>query len=565
MPEYPKKEMAQLVLQALVGHDIKNVVISPGSRNAPLTIAFVNHPEIETRSLVDERSAAFFALGMAQQKGIPVALLCTSGSALLNYYPAVAEAYYSRIPLIVLSADRPAHLIDIGDGQTIRQGRIFKDHILFESGLQEEVDIKENAQRIKEAIETAISRSGPVHLNIPFDEPLYETVDQLYDFGHLTKPRDADTNTDSLLNEEPIPLEELEDYASIWNNSHKKMVILGVHPPDPLIQTQLTHIAKDPSVLVLTESTSNVDNNSFIRHIDRLIFSLDQEEFEALRPEVLITFGGMVVSKKIKQFLRKFPPKHHWHIDPERAMDTFHCLERHFKISAQLFFSQFFFLTRNVDSNYQQFWLKRVDAKEKGHVEFTGKTSYSDFKVFDHVFNTIPSVARLQLSNSSVIRYSQLFSIDKRIEVFCNRGTSGIDGSTSTAVGAACSFSGQTVFVTGDLSFFYDNNALWNSNIPQDFRIIVINNGGGGIFRILPGPAKTSALSYFETPHKLDASHLCKMHGLEYLRAYDESELEEKLNDFYYPSESPRVLEIFTSSEVNDKVLKAYFDYLSKI
>lgn len=563
MPQYPKKEIAQLVLQALVEYQIEQVVISPGSRNAPLTIGCANHPEINTKSIVDERSAGFFALGLAQQSGKPVVLLCTSGSALLNYYPAVAEAYYSRVPLLILSADRPAHLIDIGDGQTIRQPRIFEEHIFFESGLDENNPLEENAKEIRAAFRALEESHGPVHLNLPFDEPLYETVSELYDFGSLLKLPVTDKPA-SLLKETPVPDQKMDELASIWNSSQKKMIILGVHPPDELIQIQMDHLAKDSSVLILTETTSNVSSQKFISNIDQLIFSLSEEEFSELRPEILITFGGMVVSKKIKQFLRRYQPDHHWHIDPKKALDTYHCLEHHIPVSAQLFFSQFFFLTEPAESKYQQEWLNRKENKKTRHKKFLEGLDYSDFLVFYRVFRSLPEGIRLQLSNSSVIRYAQLFDLGKGQDVFCNRGTSGIDGSTSTAVGAASAFSGQTVFITGDLSFFYDSNAFWNSCIPSNFRVIVVNNSGGGIFRILPGPSNSGALDYFETPHQMDASHICHMHGFDYQSAKDSESLESALKGFFKSGSKPRLLEVFTSSEINDRVLMNYFKFLDR-
>ena len=563
MREYPKKKLAQLVLQALVENKIKDVVISPGSRNAPLTIGFVNHPLVRTHSLVDERSAAFFALGLSQQSQNPVSLLCTSGSALLNYYPAVAEAYYSKIPLVVISADRPPHLIDIGDGQTIRQGKALSEHILFESSLDESFPLEKNAETISRALRIAKEQSGPVHLNVPFDEPLYETVPDLYDFSGL-ELESKHVLHDSLLKETPIPLQKLEGFAEIWNRSSKKMVILGVNYPDPLIRTQMSHLVKDPSVLVLTETTSNVWNEKFVANIDQLIFSLSEEEFEKLRPEVLLTFGGMVVSKRIKQFLRRHQPDHHWHIDAIRPMDTYHCLTRHFSISPQLFFSQFFFLTRTLNSTYQSDWLKRYASKKELHGRYLERVPYSDFMAFYTVFRSLPQGIRLQLSNSSVIRYSQLYDFKDRVEVYCNRGTSGIDGSTSTAIGAASAFEGQTVLVTGDLSFFYDSNAFWNKNIPKSFRVIVVNNRGGGIFRILPGPQDSGALDYFETPHELESHHLCDMHGVSYRSASSLEGLESCLVDFFESGDGPRLLEIFTPAGINDKVLKEYFNFLHK-
>ena len=326
--------------------------------------------------------------------------------------------------------------------------------------------------------------------------------------------------------------------------------------------------ADDDSVLILTETTSNLHHDKAINSIDQLIFSLDEHQFEDLKPEVLITFGGMIVSKKIKQFLRKYQPKHHWNIDEKKAVNTFFCLSEFIQIKPIDFFRNFNFstaleMTNSVlESDYQKNWLQIRDEKRVKHAEYLSKITHSDFKVFEQIIESVPKNNQLQISNSSIIRYAQLFSIDKTNNVFCNRGTSGIDGSTSTAVGAAFANKNQTVFITGDLSFFYDSNGLWNTNIPANFRIIVINNSGGGIFKIIPGPKSTNAAKYFETPHSLTAEHLCKMYGLDYLKANSTETVAKQLKGFYETSEKPKILEIFTPSEENDLILKEYFKYI---
>lgn len=555
MPRYPKNDLAQLVIASCVAQNIGHVVISPGSRNAPLTIGFSNHKAIKTYSIVDERCAAFFALGIAQQLQKPVAIVCTSGSALLNYYPAVAEAFYSNIPLVVISADRPAHLIDIGDGQTIRQENVFENHILSAVSLVEELNTNNVVmEMLKETLNTAAIEKGPVHINVPFDEPLYETVSEVLSLE----------NWEEVFEEIPLDVEELQTYADVWNKSAKKIVLVGSNYPDELLQIQLTHLTKDPSVLVLIENTANVSDAKFINSIDKLIFPLEENELEQFQPDILLSLGGMIVSKKIKQHLRKFQPKLHWHVDEKRAFDIFHCLNRHFEISPQLFFSQFFFLTKPVESGFQEYWLNKKRFRLEKHKEYLEQCEFSDLKVFDVVLNSVPKKSQLQISNSSIIRYTQLFDIDNSLTVFCNRGTSGIDGSTSTAIGAASISKERTVFITGDIGFFYDSNALWNNYIKNDFRIIVVNNGGGGIFRFIPGPKQSNSLDYFETPHKLTAEHLCKMYNLEYSKASNEIELENSLNNFYKESKNPRLLEIFTPREKNDHILKAYFKNLKE-
>ena len=561
---YPKKELAQIVISACYQFNIDTVVISPGSRNAPLTVGFFNHPEIETLSVVDERCAAFFALGIAQQTQKPVAIVCTSGSALLNYYPAIAEAFYSNIPLVVISADRPKHLIDIGDGQTIRQENVFEKHILFSTNLIEDSKLKtQNSKLICEALQISASQKGPVHINVPFDEPLYETVDELATFNFL----DAVSNSldklsvafnclrgDNLIN--------YDNLSEIWNAAEKKMILVGVNYPDEGLHQLMDLYAEDESVLILTETTSNLHHQKAIDSIDQLIFSLDESQFLALKPEVLITFGGMIVSKKIKQFLRKYQPKHHWSIDAEKAINTFFCLSEFIQIKPVDFFKNFNLKITEIESDYQKNWLQIRDEKRKKHRAHLLKAPHSDFKVFEQIIESVPNKNQLQISNSSIIRYAQLFSIDKTNNVFCNRGTSGIDGSTSTAIGAAFTSTKQTVFITGDLSFFYDSNALWNKNIPKNFRIILINNSGGGIFKIIPGPGTTNAAKYFETPHTLTAEHLCKMYGLDYLKADSTETVTTQLKGFYEISEKPKILEIFTPSEENDLILKEYFKYI---
>lgn len=547
---YPKKELAQLILSACRQFDIDTVVISPGSRNAPLTIGFTNHPDFETISIVDERCAAFFALGIAQQRQKPVAIVCTSGSALLNYYPAIAEAHYSQIPLVVISADRPKHLIDIGDGQTIRQENVFQNHILHSANLQEGAT-DSNMRSLVKAFSLLTHVKGPIHINAPFDEPLYETVSEMSPF--------------QIELEVPEPIEEIpyKELAATWNAAQKKMILVGVHYPDAALEVLLDKVANDPSVLVLTETTSNLHNTNFISSIDNLIFNLNEEEFSALQPDILLTFGGLVVSKKIKKFLRDYAPKEHWHVNELRAFDTYHALTKHIKVDSYTFFTTFSELMQyKNDSDYETTWIGYRNHTYKKHVNFLSSAPYSDLKVFEKLLTAIPDDSEVQFSNSSIIRYSQLFPMNKTLTVFCNRGTSGIDGSTSTAIGAAYASDKPTVLITGDLSFFYDSNALWNAHIPNDFRIIMINNSGGGIFKIIPGPSSTNTLDYFEAPHGLTAEHLCKMFGFEYLTANDADSVDEGLKALFNIDNVPKLLEIFTPSKENDQVLKAYINYI---
>ncbi len=547
---YPKKELAQIIIAACRQFEIQTVVISPGSRNAPLTIGFSNHKDFETLSIVDERCAAFFALGIAQQTLKPVALVCTSGSALLNYYPAIAEAYYSQIPLVVISADRPAHLIDIGDGQTIRQENVFKNHILYSANLKE-FDAENSIKALSKAFSLLRQVKGPIHINAPFNEPLYETVATMNDFRFIAEESDLQDTID------------YENLASQWNSAKKKMILVGVHSPNAALEILLDKVADDPSVLVFTETTSNLYNKRFVNSIDNLIFNLTEEEFTSLQPDILLTFGGMIVSKKIKKFLRNYSPKEHWHVNELRAFDTYQVLSKHLKIDSHSFFKHFCELVDyDNKSTYESTWTHYKQRIREKHNHYIKTAPYSDLKVFEQVLKVIPDFSEVQFSNSAIIRYSQLFEMNSTITVFCNRGTSGIDGSTSTALGAAYATQKPTTLITGDLSFFYDSNALWNNYIPSDVRIVIINNSGGGIFKIIPGPKKSTALKYFETPHCLTAEHLCVMFGFEYSTAHNLKTLAEEVVGFYDKSDKPKVLEVFTPSDLNDLVLKEYINNL---
>lgn len=552
--KFSDKILSQTLVQLCLDKGIEHIVISPGSRNAPLTIGFGEQPKFKCFSVVDERCAAFFALGIAQQLKKPVAVVCTSGSALLNYYPAVAEAFYSDIPLIVISADRPLDYIDIGDGQTIRQENVFENHILYSANCieGEEFQIK-NETEINIALNTAIELKGPVHINIPFSEPLYHTIENQLIWPQNVEPR---------LNDEALE-EDLKPFISQWNNSKRKLILVGVLPPNSVEQQFVERLAKDESVLVLTETTSNLHDKTFISAIDQLIAPLTDEDLKKLQPDILLTFGGMVVSKKIKSFLRSFPPKQHWHVDSKTAYDTFFVLNKHFKTTVNDFFSEFLPQTRTVSSDYRNNWLVVKQHRWERQEVYEREIPYSDFMVFSEIFKQLPQNIQLQLSNSATIRYAQLFDIPASAQVFCNRGTSGIDGSMSTAVGAAYASKLQTVFLTGDLSFFYDSNALWNNYIPKNFKIIIVNNGGGGIFRILPGEKDSDLFdTYFETKHDLSAKNISEMYSFKYQWIDNKEGLTEGISNFFSKNEGPALLEIFTPSTVNDKVLLEYFKFI---
>jgi 2-succinyl-5-enolpyruvyl-6-hydroxy-3-cyclohexene-1-carboxylate synthase len=545
--------LAQAIIQHFKHFEVQHIVISPGSRNAPLTLSFGNDDYFKCYSIPDERSAAFFALGMAQQLQKPVALLCTSGSALLNYYPAIAEAFYSQIPLIILSADRPKDKIDIGDGQTIRQDNVFVNHIIYSKTLNEN-DNCQNDDFIHEAIEKSILKKGPVHLNLPFEEPLYETVDAI---NRPFRPNKRNIFTENFVLDNEI--------INLWQSSTKKLVLIGDLQPNAFNQIILNDLLLDETVLVLSEKSSNLHHKKIIDQIDVLITPLDELELNELQPDLLLTFGGMLVSKRIKAFLRNYKPKFHIHIDELRAYDTFYCLSHHIKFKPDAIINELIQNKIGLKSTYQKRFLDIFENRKLKSKIYLSQLSFCDLEAFKLIIKHIPDCYHLQIGNSSPIRYLQLFETKSTWQIYCNRGTSGIDGSTSTAMGASQINELPAVLITGDISFFYDTNGLWHKYIKENFGIILINNGGGGIFRILPGHQDNEVFNeYFETQHQLSASHLAKMHQLDYYEARDSNQLSLNLKKIFknLRINKPFLLEIFTPTTLNNLILKDFFKNL---
>lgn len=542
---------------------IQHVVISPGSRNAPLTISFNRHPAFECHTIVDERCAAFFAMGIAQQTKTPVVICCTSGSAALNYAPAIVEAYYQKIPLLVLTADRPTEWIDQMDGQTIRQSNIYANYIKKSFDLPVDTSIANDkwySQRlVNEAIElTQFPEPGPVHINLPFREPLYEVSNYKDD----PPPKIFET-TKTLLE---LPKEEILSLKEEWSSYEKVLIVTGLMHPNEALNTALKSVAIQPNVAVLTETTSNIFGEGYNRSIDRVLGGIGAVELNDFVPDLLITLGGPVVSKKIKAFLRNNQPKAHWHINASNDyVDTYQSLTKIIPLSPEKVLPHLVSNDKR-ESNYRAKWLTKDTVLQKVYNQFVADLEFSDLKAFDIIFNNIPKQSNLQLGNSTVVRYSNLFDqpSNKELRCFSNRGTSGIDGTVSTAVGAAVAKNELTTVITGDLSFFYDSNALWISPFPKNLKIILINNKGGSIFRIIDGPSQIEELeSFFEVKHNLNAEYIAKTFGLDYCFCDNGSDLEEQLKQTYTVGlNKATLIEVSTDNKLNPEVLKQYFEKL---
>lgn len=618
------KENVHVFVESCVQAGLTNVVICPGSRNAPLTISFDEHPDIQCFLIHDERSAAFFAMGMALQIQKPVAVVCTSGSAVLNYFPAVAEAFYQNIPLVVISADRPAEWINHGDGQTIMQDHVFGRHVLGFEQLSD-ADESENHQiqiatRTHDLLRKAMGNSrGPVHFNFALEEPLYGTREvgfdetqasthptpstplsrreiQDIDPTHPTSstplsrriignkkqistplsPQEND-DIDPMISTTFHPMtersrrhrvERSRSLTEIWSQATKKMVLIGQMPKNEALLQELKTLADDPSVLIMVENTSNLYDLRFVHCVDRTIEHLDKNDANFI-PEILVTLGGAIVSKKIKTLLRNWPIQAHWRVGydfPE--MDTYRKMTASFEMKPTTFIRKINEAPRNTAHSYAPKWKALDFQRQERTLDFCEAAPWSDLKVFHLLLDCLPENSTLHLGNSSVVRYAQLFDPISSVVYQSNRGTSGIDGSMSTAAGAAAMDTDTWhVHFTGDISFFYDSNALWNQHLTPNLRIFVINNSGGGIFKIIPGPKSTAQYEkYFVAKHEHSAEHICKAFDVDYFKANNEDELLEKMEAFYTHEADgrPKLMEIFTDSGVNDGVLEGYFGSLKK-
>jgi 2-succinyl-5-enolpyruvyl-6-hydroxy-3-cyclohexene-1-carboxylate synthase len=494
-------------------------------------------------------------MGLSQQSKKPTVLICTSGTALLNYAPAIAEAYYQRIPLLVISADRPEEWIDRGEGQCIRQNNVFQNYADYSSSLiaDEKEGSVQNKEIIQNTIQYLVSNKGPVHLNVPFQEPLYELVDceELPSFQFETKNNAVEV------------LKELDQSLEIIQQAERIMVLVGQHVYDDFSK-ELEQFNQLQQVIVLTETHANVNIENAFPCIDRLIMGLGGNAQQTLAPDALITIGTNVISRKIKAILRKAKAKHIQVGLNEKPMDTFDCIEFQCNLTPHEFFSSF----KEIESKSE--WKSKLISIQENQIKqveaWLSVAAFSDISVFSSLLKFIPDGTDVQMGNSSVVRYIQLFNQNKNVTYFGNRGVAGIDGSTSTTIGAAWKTKKPTLLISGDLSFHYDSNAFWNNYLSSELKVIVINNGGGGIFRIIDGSKDTEHLQqYFETAHSSRSiKGIADLYSLNYFCAANNDELNEVLPLFFNQS-NVSVLEIFTPKEDNPKALDAFFQHTQKI
>lgn len=611
---------------------ITDVVLSPGSRCAPLTIAFARYPGITVRTVPDERAAAFIGLGLAQAQQRAVALVCTSGTAGLNYAPAVAEAYFQQIPLVVFTADRPPEWIDQLDGQTVRQSDLYGAHAKGSFTFPADTahaDAQWHAARIvSEAIGLAEQfPAGPVQVNVPLREPFYPKAGEELQFGPVKVTRE-------LPGRPQLPITVLAELREAIRSTSRVLVVGGQHPADAQLLLALRRFATAYQVPVVGDLIANLHLPA-APDFDQRLHPLGRQDVflavpepglkAALKPELLITFGKSLISKALKLYLRTAKPAQHWHVQPAGAVaDTFQSLTKVVRMEPTDFFSV---LSENEPSNItrtavfepaalgavpgstQHSFVAAQDATrvaaapapsgplrltwpgsgaQLGEAEAAAKAAYlkpwlaaenwatgflqefmqqpkqpfNEFTAIYKALQLLPDRTALHLANSMAVRYANILGLPagRTVEIFANRGTSGIDGCTSTAVGAALAQPGRpVVLLTGDVAFFYDRNAFWHNYATPNLRVILLNNHAGGIFRMIEGPRQQPELEeFFETRQMLRAENTARDFNLRYFAVSTFAELESALPVFFAAESGASLLEITTDSPTNADFFEQY-------
>lgn len=549
-----KKNILQTVA-LLKSYGVKHIVLSPGSRNAPLIQTFTQDAFFDCHLIVDERNAGFYALGMIQYLCQPVAICCTSGSSLLNYAPAVSEAYYQQLPLIVISADRSPEWIGQMDGQTIPQAGVFSSIVKKSVHIPEiksETDQWFCNRLLNEAlIACTANASGPVHINIPLSEPLFDYTAK--DLPEVRKINFAPVQKST----------EIKPFVEKWNSFPKRMIIVGQLFKSPKLIAILEKLAKENDCLILTEHLSNCVSASFISNFDALLSTFSAEDKMNHTPDLVLTLGGHIISKRLKHFLRENKPTAHWHItESGDAVDLYQSLTDLLKVDAETFLSD---LSTNISSEKEKPF---ADTWRKSAERISEPTDipFSDLSATKAFIKALPQNAQLHLANSNSVRNAQLFTLNKSVDVYCNRGVNGIESTLPSVVGFASVCKSPVYLLIGDLSFFYGLNALWNIQHIKNLRILLINNGGGGIFHLLPGLNKSASLpEYVAAEHQTDAKAWVEASGITYLSAKNEEELNANLASFFDEKlNQSMLLEVSTDIESSNKVYLEYYNKLKK-
>ena len=537
---YSNKENINILTTLLVAHGVKRAVVCPGSRNAPIVHNLVKSGAICCYPVTDERSAGFYALGMALLSGDAVAVCVTSGSALLNVLPAVAEAYYQHVPLIVISADRPLAWIDQQDGQTIRQQNALTDFVKKAVNLNEPTDNTQRWYCNRLANEALLATNhhgvGPVHINVPLSEPLFE-----YNVCKLPNVR-----TISRILPQTLVEADLHELISQFLRAEKPMIVVGQMRPTTIDTTLIKELEKH--AVVISEVLSGVGT---LLNADELLAT--STETVELKPDFILYLGGHLIGKNIKSLLRQAQDAAQWLINEGGdVIDTFMHLTTIVETLPNNVLSLMVQMLKQIDEKqhetranaYIQRWQKaHNDYREhlkKERLEYTEAFAVQCFEQqLSH--NTTPY--EVHYANSMSVRLANKYA---RHHVWCNRGVNGIEGSLSTAAGMSLTTTNNVYCIIGDLSFFYDQNALWNTRLKGNFRIMLLNNGGGKIFQHVKGmPADDIRDTFVSAEHRTSAQGICQQNGVKYLVANNKKELQKSVTELINHNEDcPIVLEV---------------------
>ena len=562
------KSTCRILASLLAAHGVTDVVVSPGSRNSPVIVALAREGSLRLHPVIDERSAGFVALGISTVTSAPVAMVCTSGTALLNYAPAVAEAFYRKAPLIVISADRPQEWIDQDDSQTLKQPGALGPWVKTTCDIPA-TDDSDSAQSIRtaqwladrlinDALLTATTgRQAPVHINLQLSAPL----------GTLTEADEHPRVINMLTPRTDLTVAESRRLGSSIASPRKVLIVGGFHSPDQKLNKALLRLADLPNVTIMAESVANLHGPDIIHRIDTTLLALTREEEVSLHPDVIITFGGALISDKCKRFLRKCKDAEHWHVGlSHTTIDCYRRLTLRVEMQPGMFFNQLASAMQphRTPCDYSARWHEAAARGDRRQHDFVARIPWSDMRAFAYMVPRIPARWNVQLSNGTTVRYFQLFNTGVTHRCDCNRGVSGIDGCTSTAIGASVAYrSDVTLLITGDTCAAYDIGALGSSLITPRLKIVVICNGGGSIFRFVASTAHLEEREQFlcMAPH-LPLRQLAEGYGFSYFEAADEQQLAQEWENFLTDNTRPAILAVHTPAETGGDILRNYYERL---
>lgn len=551
---YTVHKNVQIIISLLKQYGISHIVFSAGTRHIPLAFSIENDPFFHCYSIVDERSAAFFALGLIEKSGEPVAIACTSGTATCNYVSAVNEAYYQQLPLVVLTSDRNPYYLNQQEEQMVTQYNLFSDAVKKSVNLpivRDEKDAVYCTRLVNEALlELKHREAGPVHINFPIDDNYPEPMGT-FKLKEMDLPKVRKIERISVESEDLI----WDDLAYKLKHS-RTMIIYGQDKPADNVRLEAMRLfAESFNCIYATDILSNVGGKYCIDMGTALkVVDLSGD----LMPTLIITMNGASISGIKARFKDK--GIEHWHISKEGMVsDVFRSQTAIIECSVEYFLKRLGSLADKQDNTYYEKWEKAIFAGQV-HDSFDIEVEYSGTYLIQQFMKTIPKSSLLHLANSNSVRIASMFQVDPSIEVYCNRGTCGIDGSMSAFIGQAQVSLNQLCFlIIGDLSFFYDMNALWNRYIGANIRILLHNNFGGAIFHA-PFYKQVEEFPnidrHIAAGHDTQARAWAEARGFKYLSAHNKSEVCKELPVFMDSSEKqPILFEVFTEMETDAEQL----------